>query len=191
MDVGLTEACNLALCALVGRLSYKDKSNQSLEDWIAASWQPLLGYLPRVLFLQHGWFGFIFRSPEDTVQILDKFWAIGGGSLMLKRWRLSFNPSTEYFSYRHIWVLLPGLPLQFWNLQALELIGSSLGRFLTVDQASLAKSDRKMAKILVELDVHAGLPDILNIDWRGHLIAQKSTTWESRSDAPSAAEPVT
>jgi hypothetical protein len=36
MDVGLTEACNLALCALVGRLAYKDKSNQSLEDWIAA-----------------------------------------------------------------------------------------------------------------------------------------------------------
>jgi hypothetical protein len=173
MDVGLTEACNLALCALVGRLAYKDKCNLLLDDWIADSWKPLLGYIPRVLHLQHGWLGFIFRTPEDSVRILDMFWAVGNGSLMLKRWRLSFNPSTEYFSYRHLWVLLPGLPLQLWNQQALELIGSSLGRFLTVDTASLASSDRKMAKIMVELDIHAGLPEVLNIDWRGHHFAQR------------------
>jgi hypothetical protein len=37
MDVGLSEACNLALCALVGRLAYKDKCNLRLEDWITAS----------------------------------------------------------------------------------------------------------------------------------------------------------
>jgi hypothetical protein len=35
MDIGLSEACNLALCALVGRLAYKEKCNQKLEDWIA------------------------------------------------------------------------------------------------------------------------------------------------------------
>jgi hypothetical protein len=173
MDVGLTEACNLALCALVGRLAYKEKCNLSLEDWIAGSWEPFLGYLPRILFLQNGWLGFIFKTPEDTVRVLDKFWAVGGGSLMLKRWRLSFNPSTEYFSYRHLWVLLPGLPLQLWNQQALELIGSSLGRFLTVDTASMESNERKMAKIMVELDIHAGLPEVLNIDWRGHLFAQR------------------
>jgi hypothetical protein len=102
----------LALYALVGRLAYKDKCNLCLEDWITASWKPLLGYLAKILYLQHGWIGFIFKTPEDSVRVLDKFWAVGGGSLMLKRWRLSFNPSTEHFSYRHLWVLLPGLPLQ-------------------------------------------------------------------------------
>jgi hypothetical protein len=78
---------------------------------------------------------------------LDKFWAVGGGSLMLKRWRLDFNPSTNHFTYRHLWVLLPGLPLQLWNQQALELIGTSLGRFLKVDRHSLASIDRRMVKI--------------------------------------------
>jgi hypothetical protein len=92
---------------------------------------------------------------------------------MLKRWRFGFNPSTEFFSHRHLWVLLPGLPLQLWNQQALELIGASLGRFLRVDTNSLAAPDRRMAKIYVEIDIQAGLPEILEIDWRGFLFAQR------------------
>jgi hypothetical protein len=135
MDVGLSEACNLALCALVGRLAYKEKCKQNFDAWIATHWKPLLGYLPKTLLLQQGWLGFIFRKPEDTVLILERFWAFDEGSLMLKRWRLGFNPSTEFFSHRHIWVLLPGLPLQLWNQQALELIGASIGRFLRVDSS--------------------------------------------------------
>jgi len=115
MDIGLPEACNLALCALVGRLAYKDFCKQKLEDWIDNTWNPILGYLPKFHLLQHGWLGFIFKSPEDATLILGSFWPIDGGSLMLKRWRLGFNPSTEFFILRHLWVLLPGLPLQLWN----------------------------------------------------------------------------
>jgi hypothetical protein len=39
--------------------------------------------------------------------------------LMIKRWRFGFNLNIEYFSFRHIWVLLPNLPLQLWNHSAL------------------------------------------------------------------------
>jgi hypothetical protein len=130
MDIGLTEACNLALCALVGRVAYKQNCKQKLEDWMESTWKPILGYLPKFHQLQHGWLGFIFKSMEDSALILRDFWPIDGGSLMLKRWRLGFNPATEFFSFRHTWVLLPGLPLQLWNPKALEMIGASLGRFL-------------------------------------------------------------
>jgi hypothetical protein len=173
MDVGLTEACNLALCALVGRLAYKEKCKQNVDAWITNHWKPILGYIPKIHLLQQGWLGFIFRNPEDSTLILDSFWPIDGGSLMLKRWRLGFNPSTEFFSHRHVWVLLPGLPLQLWNQQALELIGASIGRFLRVDSNSLAASDRRMARIYVEIDIQAGLPEILEIDWRNQLITQR------------------
>jgi hypothetical protein len=173
MDVGLSEACNLALCALVGRLAYKEKCKQSLDAWISKHWKPILGYIPKIHLLQQGWLAFIFRNPEDSTLILDNFWPIDGGSLMLKRWRLGFNPTTEFFSLRHVWVLLPGLPLQLWNQQTLKLIGASLGRFLSVDQNSLDAPDRRMARIYVELDIQAGLPDILEIDWRNQLISQR------------------
>jgi len=92
---------------------------------------------------------------------------------MLKRWRIGFNPYTEYFSFRHIWVLLSGLPLHLWKQKALALIGNSLGRFLWVDAQALAASDRRMTKVLVEIDIHVGLPETLEIEWRGFLFAQR------------------
>jgi hypothetical protein len=73
MDVGLSEAYNLDICALVGRLAYKDKCKQRLEEWITSTWKLVLGYLPKVHILQKGWLIFIFKNPEDTVHILDKF----------------------------------------------------------------------------------------------------------------------
>ena len=42
---------------------------------------------------------------------------------MLKRWRLAFNPDTDYFQFRHLWVLLPGLPLHFWTKEVIRAIG--------------------------------------------------------------------
>jgi hypothetical protein len=38
---------------------------------------------------------------------------------MLKHWRTGFDPTTEYFIFRHVWVLLPGFPLNLWNITAL------------------------------------------------------------------------
>jgi hypothetical protein len=102
MDVGLSKACNLDLCALVGRITYKERCKQGLEDWLSAMWKHVLGYVPEVHILQKGWLGFIFKNPKDTVGILETLWGFGGGSLMLKRWRIGFNPTTEYFSYIHI-----------------------------------------------------------------------------------------
>lgn len=61
---------------------------------------------------------------------------------MLKRWRVGFDPGTEYFQFRHIWFLLPGLPLQLWNAGELTTIGNELGRFIAVDEAVLNGADR-------------------------------------------------
>jgi hypothetical protein len=83
---------------------------------------------------------------------------------MLKRWRLIFDLKHEYFSFRHLWVLLSGLPLQLWNNKALEAIGNSLGHFIKLDEEALLSNDCRMTKILVEVDVHGGLLD--NLDYR-------------------------
>jgi hypothetical protein len=98
----------------------------------------------------------LFNSQEDSQRILDTLWTISGCSLMLKRWWISFDPASNYFRLRHLWVLLPGLPLQYWTDKALAAIGNELGRFICLDDSLLKGSDRKMARILVELDVQRG-----------------------------------
>jgi hypothetical protein len=167
MDVGLEESCTLSLCTLVGRIAYRSRCSSALEDWMKLYWLPFLGYCPELINLPRGWLGFMFKNPEDSEKVLNSFWSYDGGSLMLKRWRLSFNPSTEYFSYRHIWVLLPSFPLQLWNRKAMEAVGNSLGRFLKIEEGDLLSPNKKMEKILVEIDIHGGLLDVLEIEWRG------------------------
>jgi hypothetical protein len=92
---------------------------------------------------------------------------------MLKKWRLAFNPETKYFSLRHLWVMLPGLPLYLWNEGALTAIGNNLGSFIMIDKKNLEASNRKVARVLVEMDVHLGLPETMEVEWRGICCQQR------------------
>jgi hypothetical protein len=107
MDVGLEETCQLSLCALVGRFSYKTRCTTTFREWMHSHWLPICGYLPEFHTLTFGWFAIVFKAPEDVEQIMKSFWDYEGGNLMLKRWRMGFDPATDYFSHRHVWVLLP------------------------------------------------------------------------------------
>jgi hypothetical protein len=166
-DVGLEETCRMALCGLVGRLSYNYLSKGPVSEWVLKHWTPLLGYEPEVLYLTKGWLGFICRTSEDATLLLNSHWVFGGSSLMLKRWRVAFDPTTEHFQYRHLWVLLPGLPLHLWNEGALRAIGDALGKFISLDNKSLVNSSWKVGRILVEMDIHCGLLEAIDIEWRG------------------------
>jgi hypothetical protein len=170
--VGLEDLCQMSLCGLVGRFSYKHLSKIHLGDWISLHWVPLLGYSPEVIYLKKGWLGFICKSPEDASLLLSKLWIVGGSSLMLKHWRLAFNLDTDYFQHRHLWVLLPGLPLFLWNEGALKAIGASLGTYIVVDPQSLSGPVRKMGRVLVAMDICVGLPETLEIEWRGRKLIQ-------------------
>ena len=76
--------------------------------------------------LIRGWFCFIFRTPEDSIKILQETWIVNGCNLMLKTWRVGFDPVSEYFQFRNIWVLLPCLPIQLWDEGSLKAIGNEL-----------------------------------------------------------------
>jgi hypothetical protein len=81
---------------------------------------------------------------------------------MLKWWRVAFDPQREHFQLRNLWVLLLGLPIHLWNEGDLKAIGDALGRFITLDNSTLENSARKVGRILVEVDIHGGLPEVLD-----------------------------
>jgi hypothetical protein len=96
--------------------------------------------------------------------MLAKKWMVGRSSMMIKRWRLDFNPDTESFQMFHLWVFLPGLPLHLWNAAAMEVICNSLGSFVSLYDSVMSAPSRKMGKILVEIIIHGGFPEIMEID---------------------------
>jgi hypothetical protein len=154
-DVGLEDTVSLAFFTLVGRFSYKNMCKMLLEDWVSDHWSPLLGYNPYVFYLTKGWFGFHFKRVEDTELILGKIWTFDGDSLMIKRWRVSFDPALDYFRFRHFWVLLSGLSLHFWHIKALEAIGNTIGKFISADLGALQATDKRICRVLVEIDIHS------------------------------------
>lgn len=125
------------------------------------------------MVLNRGWLCFICRSLEDAEKILGGFWLCHNGSLMVKRWYIGFNPDKDFFQKRHIWVLLPRLPLQLWDREAFVAIGNELGHFLFVEENLIKQEDKRMGKLLVEIDVSNGLLETLDIDWRGNFFHQK------------------
>jgi hypothetical protein len=42
-----------------------------------------------------------------------------------------------------------------------------------VDRQTLSASSRKIGKILVEMDIHCGLPEVIEIEWRGRRVLQR------------------
>ena len=85
-------------------------------------------------------------------------WRVGKGSLVLGRWHTSFDPLKEKINKRHLWVLLPQLPFPLWSKSILEGIGNTIGRFVSVEDDFLQVYDKRIARILVEMDISRGLP---------------------------------
>ena len=71
---------------------------------------------------------------------------------------MNFDPTRERVKKRHLWNLLLGLPFSLWNRSLLEGVGNTIGRFVAVEEDYMNAYNKRMAKILVELDVTLGLP---------------------------------
>jgi hypothetical protein len=126
---------------------------KEIDRWVADRWGPVLGYTPIVYIICKGWYFFLYKSAEDTNRILNSVWIVKGGSLMLKRWHVAFNPEKELIRFRHLWVIIPGCPLAIWNREAFMEIGNTIGKFLYVDPGLLAGTDRRVGKFLAEVEI--------------------------------------
>ena len=77
-----------------------------------------------------------------------------------------FDAETERLDTILVWVHLPGLPLEFWNLVWLSEIRNELGTFIEVDLSFQQTKIKKVAKILVSLNIRTNLPKAFNFVWQ-------------------------
>ena len=152
-DIYLDRVTSLCSRALVGRLEYARMNKADWVDWANTFWKPLINYIPTISLLSRGWIVFVFLEEKHCQRIMDGIWRIGKGSLVLNRWHSHFDPLRERITKRHLWTLLPQLPFPLWNKKVLEGIANSIGRFVDVDPDFHLAYDKRMARVLVELDV--------------------------------------
>jgi hypothetical protein len=82
---------------------------------------------------------------------------------MLKGWYPDFNPLLENFTKTSLWMLLPNFPIEFWSVRIFEAVANSVGKFIFFDEQSLHWNTKRLAWVLVELDLDRGLLDIIDL----------------------------
>ena len=83
----------------------------------------------------------------------------------MNKWSLDFDPTQDVLFAVLVWVRLPHLPLHCWNLDSLEAIRNTLGKY--IDRAD-RKDQFSCAWICVEVDLETGLLEAINltvVDW--------------------------
>ena len=93
-------------------------------NWLYATFHLLL----------KGWIYFKFKSAKDINVILKHMLLWGPLSLVLDRWKPSFDPPRKMMVTQHLWVLIIGLPFEYWNKKALTSIGNWIKKFLALKE---------------------------------------------------------
>lgn len=161
-DVEIQEVIQMSKTTLVGRVNGRYFAIGTISKWMEEVWS-FLGYVPEVHELNRRWYAFLFRSEEQAQIILRKIWSINSSPMLLKPWSPMFDASREQVDVIPIWVRLPALPFQYWNEKYFRIIGNKLGEFLEADNSYLETRQRKVARILVNINVREGLGEELDL----------------------------
>ena len=93
--------------------------------------------------------------------------------LIMKPWSPDIDVMKDEVKTIPMWIKLPGLDLKYWGVKALTKICSGVGKFIKPDNSTLNKDKLQFARILIETDLDAPLPDTITfINEKGCTINQ-------------------
>ena len=121
------------------------------------------GKEPEITQLAKGWFDFHFECKKDVDYVLGKIWNYGTTPFQLKRWTPLFHADTQRIDTIPVWVRLLGLPWEFWNPASLDDIGWALGTFIEAGLSYQQTRIRKVARILVSLNIRTSCQDHISL----------------------------
>jgi len=151
--------------ALVGQFTSLWPSPRTTETWIQNNWRPLISQGVTSYAIGRGYFLFDFVSKADRDLIFKSGpYFMGPQGLYLNRWTPDFDPAMDVPKAVPVWVRLPNLPMHCWSEESLRSIGNGLGKY--IDKAE-PKGQYSFARICVEVDLEAGLPEAVKLTVKG------------------------
>ncbi|CAN1162623.1 Putative ribonuclease H protein At1g65750 [Linum perenne] len=75
-----------------------------------------------------------FDSEEDYLRaLLEGPWLVGDHYVLSEEWRPNFEPGVSQVNSVRVWIRLPGIPLENFDMGILKLIGDRIGKTIRVD----------------------------------------------------------
>jgi len=95
-----------------------------------------------------------FSTKEDCEAVLRNGpWFIGENFLSIRPWEPNFKPVEANISSVAIWVRLDELPIEYYHVEALQLIGNAIGKVLRIDTHTASESRARFARICIQVDI--------------------------------------
>ncbi|KAK4270920.1 hypothetical protein QN277_019685 [Acacia crassicarpa] len=115
--------------------------------------------LLRVTPLNNGYFLVSFSSTEDREFALHEGpWMIADHYVLVQHWRPNFNPWKADSQKRvAVWVRVPDLPHELYNVESIRRIGNMIGRTLKIDRTTAFSKKGGFARLCVEVDLQKPL----------------------------------
>jgi len=158
-------AVSLAEKALIGQFTGLWPSPRATSSWVQHNWRPRINHEVNCVSLGRGYFLFDFASKRDRDLIFRNGpYFMGPKGLYLTRWTPDFDPALDVPKAVPVWVRLPNLPVHCWGEDSLRSIGNGLGKF--IDYAA-QKDQLSVARVCVEVDLEAGLPEAVKLTIKG------------------------
>ncbi|KAL2474500.1 zinc ion binding [Abeliophyllum distichum] len=111
-----------------------------------------------------GWLVFKFHDEASREKVLKGGpYFVFGRPLLLKVMPKYFRFNDKEISLMPVWVVLPELPLTFWNPKGLGKIASKIGKLISMDNLTSLRGRISYARVLVEIDAAKDLVRTVNV----------------------------
>ena len=91
---------------------------------------------------------------EDNNNVLNGGpWFIREHFLSIRRWEPKFKPTKVSCSLVAVWIRLPKLPFEYYELAILKEIGNAIGPVLRIDSNTASEARGRYARICVQIDL--------------------------------------
>ncbi|XP_028804766.1 uncharacterized protein LOC114759711 [Neltuma alba] len=124
-----------------------------LIDRVRRMWKPQQPL--KVTPLSNEYYIVSFTSKEDRDYAFQEGpWMIDDHYLLVQKWRPNFNPWKADTQQRiAAWIHIPDLPMEFYNMESLRMIGNMVGKTIKVDRSTSIYDKGSFARICVEIDL--------------------------------------
>ncbi|XP_026383626.1 uncharacterized protein LOC113279137 [Papaver somniferum] len=143
--------------SLIGRLDLVNLRLSVAEPNLKKQWT-LTGncqFIP----IGKGFFIIKLENKEDMNFLYEGLWEVESQYLKLRFWERDFKPEQQHSTSAFVWVLFPGLSIEYWREDILMSMGIAIGRPIRFDSTTLKKEIGFYASILVEIDLSKDIPN--------------------------------
>lgn len=118
---------------------------------------------------------FLFRvpCPNARKRILGQcLWQVDGQTMFVAKWSPGFTPEKPSLATVPVWLDFTGVPLQFFNRDALKEIAGLVGHPLYVHPATENLTNIEVAKVYTVIDPRKPLPEAVNAQFESGAITR-------------------